>query len=328
MLASGRESVVGSLVSASTVRAKGIARVSSSGRRPLRKVLRRGCLGRAPVLTALIGSSLLLAALAAGAPSPVGAAEAISAPCVFWGAAHACESSNPNVTLEVINEHETSLCTFHEGWTWGDGSAAGEATLRGSVEGSRQLLASHTYGQPGTYAISVTGYVMAEESGLEYTCEAPPEEYKFTLLAGGAVLAGKEVKAPVPAITNVSQSHRVWREGTKLAMVSQARRAPIGTTFSFTLNEQATVSFAFTQVASKTKRRCAAKKHSPNSKCKPAARVGSFSFTGHGGTNTVNFQGRISAAKRLATGNYTLTIAASDGHQASPVRSLSFSVVK
>jgi hypothetical protein len=62
---------------------------------------------------------------------------------VFFGSGHACESTDPKVTLEVINEHETSLCTLHESWTWGDGSASEEATLRGSVQGSNQYLGAH-----------------------------------------------------------------------------------------------------------------------------------------------------------------------------------------
>ena len=48
----------------------------------------------------------------------------------------------------------------------GDGSASEEATLRGSVEGSNQYLGAHVYSHPGTYTISVSGYVIAEKAGL------------------------------------------------------------------------------------------------------------------------------------------------------------------
>jgi streptogramin lyase len=51
-----------------------------------------------------------------------------------------------------------------------------------------------------------------------------------------------------PTITGVHQSHSVWREGHGLATISKEKhRAPVGTTFSFTLNEQAMVSITFTE---------------------------------------------------------------------------------
>lgn len=287
--------------------------------------------GSTPLLGALSACLLVLALLPAGAgASRAHAADAQSTPCAFWGAAHSCESTNPTVTLEVVNERETSLCTFHESWTWGDGGPSEEATLRGSVEGSTQMLGTHTYRAPGTYAISVAGYVVAEESGLDYTCEAPPVEYKFTLLPGGGVLAGKgSRRAAVPSLTNVRESHRVWREGTQLARVSRARKPPVGTVFSLVLDQHATVRFSFTREAPRAKSKCKAKKHAHKTSCKGREQVGSFSFTGHAGTSRVSFQGRISAAKKLAPGSYTLTIVATNaaGRQ-SAARSVSFTIVK
>jgi hypothetical protein len=305
--------------------------VSSSSGHPPRKSLSRLCSPPKGAL-GLIAALSLMPVLAPTGASASGArtADAPSAPCVLWGAAHSCESSNPKVTLEVINERETSLCTFHESWTWGDGSASEEATLRGSVEGSTQLLGSHTYGQPGTYTITVGGYVAAEEPGLEYTCEAPPVEYEFTLLPGGGVLGSEETKAAAaPALTNVRQSHRVWREGSKLARVSQARKPPIGTAFSLTLDQQATVHLSFTRPGTKAKGTCKTKNPGHKASCRRSEQVGSFSFTGHAGVSKVSFQGRISATKKLLPGKYTLTIVATNaaGKQ-SATRSLSFTIVK
>lgn len=283
-----------------------------------------------PLLGALTASSLLLALMPAGAgASRAHTADARSTPCAFWGAAHSCESTNPTVSLEVVNEHETSLCTFHESWTWGDGDPSEETTLRGSVEGSNQALGTHTYRAPGTYTISVAGYVVAEESGLDYTCEAPPVEYKFTLLPGGGVLAGKESKRAAPSLTNVRQSHRVWREGTQLARVSRARKPPVGTVFSLVLDQQATVRFSFTRKAPTPKSKCRAKKGAHKTRCKRREQVGSFSFTGHAGTSRVSFQGRISAAKKLAPGSYTLTIVATNAaRRRSAASSVSFTIVR
>ena len=50
-----------------------------------------------------------------------------------------------------------------------------------------------------------------------------------------------------PTVTQVSQSHSVWREGNKLPTIATTPRHPVGTTFSFTLSLQSKVSFTFTQ---------------------------------------------------------------------------------
>jgi hypothetical protein len=274
----------------------------------------------------------LLALCCLGSASAAGAASPPSAPCVFWGAAHSCESTNPQVTLEVVNERETSLCTFHETWTWGDGSAAEEITLHGSFEGTTQMLGAHTYSHPGSYTISVSGYVVSEESGLEYTCEAPTEEYSFTLLPGSGVLGSKEEQPVAPIITNFTQAHRKWREGKKLAKIAHAQKPPVGTAFSFALNEQATVNLAFVrQLTGRIVRgKCVQGTPAvPRSSCVRLQTVGSLSFTGRAGVSTVSFQGRLSSAKKLAPGTYTLTITATNtAKQQSAPRSLTFTVVR
>ena len=45
---------------------------------------------------------------------------------------------------------------------------------------------------------------------------------------------------------------------------------------------------------------------------RPADRYGTLTFAGHSGTNRVAFQGRISAAKKLKRGRYTLAITATN----------------
>ena len=106
------------------------------------------------------------------------------------------------------------------------------------------------------------------------------------------------------------QSARRWSEGNRLARISRAK-PPTGTTFSFSLNEQATVTFNFTQRAGGR-----------------TTTVGTLTFTGHSGTNRVAFQGRISPRKKLKPGRYTLVITATDsaGARSAP-KSLSFSIV-
>jgi hypothetical protein len=135
-----------------------------------------------------------------------------------------------------------------------------------------------------------------------------------------------------PRVTSVSQSHRTWREGNRRARVSR-KLPPIGTTFSFTLNIQATVSFAFTRPATgrRVGARCVAQTHANRRRhsCKRAVTKGSLAFPGHGGRNKVSFQGVISRSKKLKPGSYTLVITATSagGLTSAPAR-LSFTIVK
>jgi hypothetical protein len=145
-----------------------------------------------------------------------------------------------------------------------------------------------------------------------------------------------------PALADVTQSHSRWREGGKLARESKIRRSagrsrkhrpPVGTTYSFALNEQASVSFAFTQQVRghKVKGKCVAqtKRNRRRHACRRTVTAGTLSFSGHAGKNSVSFQGRISAFKKLRPGRYTLVITATNsaGQQSRPAR-LRFTIVK
>jgi hypothetical protein len=138
-----------------------------------------------------------------------------------------------------------------------------------------------------------------------------------------------------PMITNPTQSHGKWREGGKLAHLSRrgARRPPIGTTFGFLLNEQAAVTFTFTHRVSgrRVVRKCIAstRKSAKRKSCKLTTTAGILSFAAHSGKNKVVFQGRLSHAKKLKPGRYTLIITAtsSNGLRSSPV-SLSFTIAR
>jgi FG-GAP repeat len=138
---------------------------------------------------------------------------------------------------------------------------------------------------------------------------------------------------PRPTVQHARQSTTRWREGNRLARISRAE-TPIGTTFSFSLNEQASVTFSFTQrVSGRTAGgRCVAQTEENRRKpaCKRNVTAGRLTFTGHSGTDTVVFQGRISHGERLAEpGRYTLVITATNsaGARSAP-QLLSFTIVK
>jgi hypothetical protein len=137
-----------------------------------------------------------------------------------------------------------------------------------------------------------------------------------------------------PVITNPTQSHGAWRAGGKLAHLSRSKKkAPVGTTFSFLINEQATVTFTFNHRVSgrRVGGKCVAhtRRNTKHTSCKRTATAGALSFAAHSGKNKVVFQGRLSHAKMLKPGRYTVVMTATsvNGLHSSPV-SLSFTIVR
>jgi hypothetical protein len=132
------------------------------------------------------------------------------------------------------------------------------------------------------------------------------------------------------------QSASTWREGNELAYITRSRvemKAPVGTMFSFSLNEQAHVAFIFGQeiTGRRVGHKCLAKTHK-NARYKVCTRMvtaGTLSFIGHSGTNRVVFQGRISRSTKLKPGRYTVAITATNAAgQTSMPQKLSFTIVK
>lgn len=134
-----------------------------------------------------------------------------------------------------------------------------------------------------------------------------------------------------PSVQDARQSATRWRESNRLARISRVK-TPTGTTFSFSLNEQATVSFSFTRLLGGPDgaHGCLVKirKSAEGTICNTSA-AGRLSFAGHSGANHVIFAGRISRTTKLKPGQYKLTITATDsaGQRSTPV-SLSFTIAK
>jgi alpha-tubulin suppressor-like RCC1 family protein len=135
--------------------------------------------------------------------------------------------------------------------------------------------------------------------------------------------------SPPPSVQDTRQSAKRWREDNPLALRGHAK-TPAGTTFSFSLNEPATVSLSFTQLPEVRRgaHDCLAATHE-HMPCDGAVLRGTLSFTGHSGTNNVVFAGRISRTDKLKPGRYELTITAIDSadQRSAPV-SLSFAITK
>jgi hypothetical protein len=133
-----------------------------------------------------------------------------------------------------------------------------------------------------------------------------------------------------PVVSGARQSHKRWRLGSRLARTAR-KRPPVGTRFSFRLNEAARVRFAFTQrvAGRRVGGRCVAQneRNRKQRKCTRIVTTGAFSFNGHAGTNAVIFQGRLSRHKKLKPGRYTLVITATNSAGRSKPVKLTFTIV-
>jgi hypothetical protein len=228
-------------------------------------------------------------------------------------------ASSVGTTSATFNGTAVSEVLGHAYFQYGTSTAYGAST---AVQGVAAGLAMSP--------------VSAPVSGL-----TPGATYHFRLVAENAagVTYGADqsftTAAPpiaAPTIANARQSASRWREGTSLARISRKHKAPLGTTFSLTLNASATVTFKFTHSVTgrRAGHKCVRKtrRNAKHRKCKRTITAGTLTFAGHAGINKVTFQGRVSPSKKLRPGRYTLLITASNssGH-AGPVR-LNFTIVK
>jgi hypothetical protein len=138
---------------------------------------------------------------------------------------------------------------------------------------------------------------------------------------------------PKPSITALRQSASVWRTGVSPAHMNHRRNPPVGTNFSFVLNEPARATLRFTRLTpglklhGKCVHRSAHAKHQP--RCVQRHAVGTLSLAAHQGTNHVRFQGRLAPAQTLTPSRYTVTVTASDGaRQTTTSRTLTFTIVR
>lgn len=147
----------------------------------------------------------------------------------------------------------------------------------------------------------------------------------------------KSAAVAAPTLSHVAQTHTRWHEGGTLAHVSSTKKSnklPVGTTFSFTLNEPATVTFNFAKLASgrklgktcvvdsKTNELRKKQKH----RCDRLFTAGTLTLSAHTGANRLSFDGVIAKHKRLAPGDYELRLTAFASSQQSTPSKLHFAI--
>ena len=135
-----------------------------------------------------------------------------------------------------------------------------------------------------------------------------------------------------PRLTQLRQSHRLWRGPSHLYPHRTSGSPPLGTTFSFVVNEQAQVTFTFTKrlPGRIVGQRCVATTadNRMHPRCTRRIVSGETSEKGRPGHNRVPFSARLGPSRRLAPGRYTVLIAAVNvPGQRSRQHALSFTLV-
>lgn len=212
------------------------------------------------------------------------------------------------------------------------GAAAGTATCEATP------TAAGTYNVLATYS-GATGYEGSISAQLEQVVYEPITAIPTSPLAPMTSPPVAQITAVPVAISDATQSHSRWREGDALAQISRrtrhSRGVPVGTQFTFALNESANVALTFDHrgrgfeigghcVTSGAKLRGA---NTYAESCTSSMKA-VLLFKGHAGSNRVAFQGRLSKSIRLRPGRYTVAFNASEPSGApSQAGPLSFTIV-
>lgn len=193
-------------------------------------------------------------------------------------------------------------------WSFGDGQKGSDETL------------SHTYASAGAYTVTVTS---ADTLG-----NSTSESRTITIVAAPTTTSA-------PTLTAVSETHKKWRESSKPRTATGRQKQkppPVGTSFSFTVDQATGVTFAFSRASSgrKIKGKCrpATRDNHKHPACHSIRLEGTLTDAVGAGRHTISFRGRI-GKRKLPLGAYTLRLTATNSHkQRSRTAMLKFAVVK
>jgi hypothetical protein len=194
-------------------------------------------------------------------------------------------------------------------WSFGDNTSASGTSV------------THTYSSAGSFEVTLhSADLLGNVTSISGEITIAPAPQTST---PPAVPAPVQTTEPPPQIGTVSQSASIWRESGK---------QPLGTTFSVSLNERATISLSFTLHANgrSAKGKCGARieKNRLKRLCGRAATRGTLTFIGHPGKNNISFSGHVPRSARLIPGHYTLLVTATNAAgQNSSQRRLAFMIM-
>ncbi|MGA9284382.1 MAG: right-handed parallel beta-helix repeat-containing protein [Solirubrobacteraceae bacterium] len=253
-----------------------------------------------------------------------------------------CDIGAFELSAPIVTAGTAGAATERAATVAGSVNPSGFATTARIEYGTTTAYGSSTSPQSvgaGTTAVQLSAALAALTPGTTYHFRIVAGNRDGTTSGPDATFATtKPAPAPAPSalvLSALKQSASKWREGSSLprAASPHSRKPPVGTTFSFTLNEAATVQLAFTQRASgrKVGHKCLAQTHANRHKrsCSRTVTAATLVLAAHAGTNTLRFQGRVSGSKKLKPGPYTLVVTGTGpGGKSSAPQRLTFTIVK
>jgi hypothetical protein len=226
-------------------------------------------------------------------------------------------SATPGERIALAAGATDALTPVQIDWDFGDGS------------GARGAPATHAYGAPGNFTVTVRAHDAAGNvavSTRSVVVAAPPGRD-----GGGAVTPTTPADRTSPVVSNLTSSNPRFRVGSGSSDVVGAatKRSPAGTAFRLRVDERSTLVLSFTgKVAGRKKgSRCIAGRKTGRA-CSIAVEPGTLLRTGRGpGAISIPFSGRIGGA-RLEPGTYRLAVSAIDAAgNRSKTRTVTFKVV-
>jgi DNA-binding beta-propeller fold protein YncE len=215
-------------------------------------------------------------------------------------------------------------------WSFGDGTTAANAGP----------FPSHFYPSLGNYTVALT---VTDDAGCS-TAEVYTGQMAYCNGGTPARISHLVAVAPAPSITPVlaatkptlsalaesNSTFAVARSATPLTGMAAAGHHK-GTTFSFRLDQPATVKIAIRGRATgrRVGHRCRPNRPTLRHKkrCTRTITLGTFTRSAHAGFNKVAFSGRI-GRRALKPGRYSAVFTATNTVGSSPARSLRFKIVR
>jgi hypothetical protein len=235
--------------------------------------------------------------------------------------------------LIMRGSHDVNVAPGFANAPGGDFSLAAGSPLvdRGDVALPADESTTDAAGAPRVVDGNGDGVVSSDVGAFEFQ---PP---RLPAPPGGG--GGSGPAAP-PTLSRLALSHARFAVGSGATARSaarrhrRARRAPRGTTISFTLSRAASVAFTVErrQRGLRKGRRCVAPtRRLRRSRARACTRfTTSFAFTrsGAAGPNSIPFSGRA-RRRALAAGSYRLTATATaDGRSSAPTRPVAFAIIR
>lgn len=195
------------------------------------------------------------------------------------------------------------------------------------LRGTSQVATGSTYvvgGADDGNSLSCT--VTAESAYGESSAASSPVPVPIPAAIPAPILITAPAPTPSASVSSFGESAPKWRRSGK----ASKHKPPVGTTFTFKLNEAATVMLTFSQPGRgrKVSGKCVAQ--SPKNRKKPSCTLtsGTITLAGKAGKNSVKFTGKPPSGGELKPGGYTVTITTkgADGKSSKPIN-LKFTIV-